>query len=94
MKNHLKTHEKDEEFDDTPHTIQYHPDAEFKDAANNVNLQSKAWVYYLYNESTNEAKCRFCGQLFPLRGKKGTTYMPNLLKNTLQGVQYGWNKKS
>ena len=71
MENHLKTHEKDAEFDDAPHTIQYNPDAEFKEASSNPNLQSKAWVYYLYNERTNEVKCRFCGQLTLLQGKKG-----------------------
>ena len=73
MKQHLKTHEKDNEFDDTPHTIQYNPDEEFKDVSQNPKFQSKSWVYYLYNKSTNQVKCRFCGELIPLKGKKGTS---------------------
>ena len=75
MKIHLKTHEKDAEFDDTPHTIQYNPDEEFKDASQKRKIQSKVWPYYLYNERTNEVKCRFCGQLSPLKGKKGTVHV-------------------
>ena len=62
---HMKTHEKDADKadmdDDAPNIIQFHPDSEFEDVSSDPKRLSKSWHYYLFNEKTNEAKCRFCG---------------------------------
>ena len=48
-------------------TIQFHPCSEFRDVSQERKAQ--VWVYYLFNEKTQESKCRYCGNIWNF--KKG-----------------------
>ena len=79
---HMKTHEKDaDKDDDTPNTIQFHPDSEFEDVSNEPKRLSKSWHYYLLNKKTNEAKCRFCGHLKTAKGMCSTIQFVNIFEH-------------
>ena len=50
-------------------TIQFHPCSEFRDVSQERKAQ--VWVYYLFNEKTQESKCRYCGNIWNFKkGKK------------------------
>ena len=75
LPHHMKTHEKEAaKEDDTPNTIQFHPDSEFEDVTNDPRRLSKSWHYFLHNGKTNEAKCRYCGYLIPSKGRYFLNY--------------------
>ena len=75
LRSHMKIHEKDadkeDSDDDTPQVIQFNPDSEFEDVSGDPKRPSKTWNYYLLNLKTDDAKCRFCGLLQPM--KKGSS---------------------
>ena len=63
LKIHMKNHEKEESSpEDT--TIQFHPDSEWKDVSNDPLKKSKVWDYFLWNITTQNTKCRFCGHMW------------------------------
>ena len=70
MKIHEKDADKEDSDDDAPQVIQFNPDSEFEDVSGDPKRPSKTWNYYLLNLKTDDAKCRFCGLLQPM--KKGS----------------------
>ena len=52
-------------------TIQFHPCPEFRDVSQERKAQ--VWVYFLFNEKTQESKCRYCGNIWNF--KKGERLM-------------------